>query len=243
MIKFLDADDVLERDCVAKMSRLTVGNPSVGLVFSRRRIVLDGALGDGQAWLVHFAELHRHFQAIRPLNDGRVLFAEWLADGLRTNWIGEPSAVMVSRRHLEVSGGFGRYVRQTVDADLWARLLPHALVGFVDEKLVTYRLAQNSVGATARRTRTGWIDRLWTLETLVRDPELRRAYPEIEDLLRTERRQAYRTAIRSGNVKGGQHVPLVPYRQYLKYRALLAAGRQPSLFAIPPHTIDRLHHD
>ncbi len=238
LIKFLDSDDRLEPDCLAKMARLMVDDPAIGLVFSRRRITVDGSREAARAWLDRFGELHTRFNALGTVNDGGAMLAEWLSGGLQENWIGEPSAVMVRRAQLEVTGGFARHVQLAVDVDLWARVLPRTMVGFVDEQLVTYRWGDESESAAVASSRRNWMDRLWTLEALARDHGLRRAFPQIDDLLRAERRQAHRTAMRAGCVKGGQQMPFLPYLSYARFRMLAAAGRAPELFPTLPRAID-----
>jgi glycosyltransferase involved in cell wall biosynthesis len=235
LIKFLDSDDLLEADCVAKMADLFAGDSGVGLVFSRRRILAEGPVTERyQTWAARYGHLHTNFAAIERLNDGRVLLAQWLRAGLRDNWIGEPSAVMVRRDHLRISGGFGLYQYQTVDSALWVRLLAHALVGFVDEPLVTYRRGHESADVVNSRTRNDWTDLLWTIESLAADAEVRQAYPELKNLLRAERRQAWRTAARLGRVRGEQAVPLGPYFRYLRFRTLTRLGLRPASFAKLP---------
>jgi len=224
LVKFLDSDDLLEPHCVATMADLFVQSSAVGLVFSRRRIVLEELDAASQTWLADYGDLHMNFAALDRLNDGRALFAQWLAAGLHDNWIGEPSAVMVRQSHLEVTGGFGFHVYQTIDSDLWARLLPHALVGFVDEPLATYRYGEASEHAANRRMQRDWLDRLWTLEGLAADAEVRHAYPEVEVLLGKERRQAWRTTARLGHLRGEQNVPVRPYLRYLWFRMHGIAG-------------------
>jgi glycosyltransferase involved in cell wall biosynthesis len=230
LIKFLDGDDLLGPDCVAKMTQLMLDDPAVGLVFSRWGIAIGASSEVSESWTARYGEVHRHFEALGTLNDGRALLAEWLAGGLGANWIGPPSAVMVRRGHVELSGGFGYYVRQTVDADLWARVFPRALVGFVDEPLATYRWLDGSERDTYSRTGRAWLDLLWTLETIARDRELGDAYPEIDALLRKERRQAHRTAMRLGHVRHGQRVPLRPYTGYVAFRLMGLVGRRPETF-------------
>ena len=235
LIKFLDSDDVLAPDCVTKMARFFMDDPAVGLVFSRRRIAVDPAAQEAQAWLTHFSELHTHFQAIGSINDGRALLSELLAAGLPGNWIGEPSAVMVRRAHLDVSGGFAHHVQHCADLDLWVRILPHSLVGFIDEQLVTYRWGHESE-STKLAQRRNWIDRLWLLEALALDTDVRRAYPQVDDLRRVERKQTYRTALRCGRVKDDGRFPVAPYLRYARFRILAALGREPELFATLPRT-------
>ena len=242
LIKFLDSDDLLDTRCVAKMVEIFADDPTVGLVSSRRRIAFEGPGTEAsEAWLARFGDVHTNFAAIERVNDGRALLAEWLAAGLHDNWIGEPSAVMVRRDHLLASGGFSLYVRQRIDSDLWMRLLARSLVGFVDELLVTYRRGHQSEYVVNSRTRRDWLDRLWSLEGLAADLAIRQGYPELERLLRDERTQAFRTALRLGRLQRGRSVPVGPYLRYLKLRALVRLGHSTALFATLPHSAEPAH--
>jgi glycosyltransferase involved in cell wall biosynthesis len=234
LIKFLDSDDLLEPHCAAAMAELFAEDSAVGLVFGRRRVVLEEPDTEAQTWLARYGDLHTRFATLDRVNDGRVLFAQWLAAGLHGNWIGEPSAVMVRRSHVETTGGFSLRAHQTIDSDLWVRLLPHALVGFVDEPLATYRHGPVSEHVTNSRTRRGWLDRLWTLEALTADAEIRQAYPEVAHLLDKERRQAWRTTARLGRLRGEQNVPVRPYLGYLGFRLRSIAGLHPVSFPKVP---------
>jgi glycosyltransferase involved in cell wall biosynthesis len=233
LIKFLDSDDELTPDCVERMVELFAQDSAIGLVFSRRRILPAQAnsLAE-QAWRARYGTLHQRFGALNRVNDGRVLFARWLAAGLRDNWIGEPSAVMVRRSHLAVSGGFATHLVRHADADLWLRLLGHCLVGFIDAELAVYRRGHHSASVESGLRRDHWTDLLWTLEALAADPELRTSHAELHALLRTERRQAWRTAARLGHPRNSDPVPVRSYMSYVRFRALSLIGTQPALF--PP---------
>jgi glycosyltransferase involved in cell wall biosynthesis len=233
LIKFLDSDDQLEPDCISRMVELFMDQPSVGFVFSRRNVLLDEPVtGASIQWKAQYEELHTNFSTLELLNDGRQLLKQWLAAGLHDNWIGEPSVVMVRRSHLERVGGFAVNVRQTIDTNLWARLLPYTNVGFVDAALATYRYWKQSEHAVNSRTRESWLDRLWTFEDLVADPCVRGMYPEVLTLLTAERRQAWRTAIRLGRLGHNASVPVRPYLPYLRFRVQSLCGSRPPTF--PP---------
>jgi glycosyltransferase involved in cell wall biosynthesis len=229
LIKFLDQDDLLRPDCIQKMVDLFKADSAVGLVFSRRWLEQDR--WPDAAWAMRHAELHSHFSGLARINDGRELLAQWLASGGRENWIGEPSAVMVRRSHLGGTGGFSHNVYQLVDMNLWARLLPRALVGFVDEPLVGYRRGHQSESTINLGSHRNWLDRLWTYEDLARDPEVQRCYPELKGLLMAERRMAWRTAARLGRVRDGDEVPATAYLRYLRFRVMSMLGAKP---ALPP---------
>ena len=71
-----------------------------------------------------YANPHVGFGALEPVTDGRLLLRKWAASGIRQNWIGEPSAVMVRRMLKRGSTGFSSRISQFVDVDLRIRLLP-----------------------------------------------------------------------------------------------------------------------
>jgi glycosyltransferase involved in cell wall biosynthesis len=246
LIKFLDSDDMLDPECVARIVPQFVEDPTVGLVFARQRVTFEVPVDRipphlKGTWLGLTREAHRGFSELRKLNDGRMLLAEMLSgDGPIVNWIGQPSAVMVRRAHLEVSGGFAYNVRMRVELDLWMRLLAHARVGFIDDKLVTYRWGHEAENASISRLRSDWIEQLWILEALACDRETRRAYPQIDARLRKERRQTYRTALRLGYpaYEGAERRPVGAYLRYVRFRILSKAGRPPALFAVLPRATE-----
>lgn len=234
LIKFLDQDDLLEPDCVARMADLFAYDSAVGLVFARRRLSLPADDDDALARSQRIADLQTGLPQLQVVNDGRALLAAWLRAGLLDNWIGEPSTVMVSRTHIARVGGFSPHVRQTIDSDLWVRIMAHALVGFVDAELVTYRYGHESETSRNALSRVSWLDRLWMLEALSRDPELPAAFPEIAALLRAERRQAWRTAAKGWRGADGVRMPARPYREYVRFRlASLLWREQPLVPSMP----------
>ncbi len=226
LIKFLDDDDLLEPDCVSSMVSLFEQDPQVGMVFCPRTIIVEGDTDDDsvQAWRQVYNALHTQFGSLESVNDGRDLFRQLMTDGFRRNWIGEPTVVMVSTSHLRRTGAFSAQVQQLVDLDLWVRILPHCRVGFVSEELAHYRIGHRSVSKHNRLTKRAWLDRLWLLENLSRDPELCVAFPAISEMLHAERRQAWRTALKVGRGAGGRRVPAASYLPYARYRVCLRLG-------------------
>src|SRR6478735_7775412 len=91
-VKFLHADDRLAPDCLETM------------------VVVEN--DDEVAWSVEYADLHERFRGLSRINDGRFLFDQLVDAGLKDNWIGEPTAVLVTRRALEAAGGFNVHVHQ-----------------------------------------------------------------------------------------------------------------------------------
>jgi glycosyltransferase involved in cell wall biosynthesis len=224
LVKFLDQDDILDPGCVAEMQALFATYPTVGLVFSRRHILLQDRSPSARAWVESYGEVHTNFGDISRMNDGLTLLARWLRAGSRENWIGEPVAVMLRREQLERTGGFNPRVKQAPDMDLWMRVAAHAGVGFIDRELVGYRHGHPSVSSFNRSARRGWLDRLWTLEGLAQDAEVVATCPEVVTQLVGARREALRTALKLGRGAEGRRFPVNLFLSYLAFRGRHALG-------------------
>jgi glycosyltransferase involved in cell wall biosynthesis len=191
-VKFLHADDRLAPDCLEAMVDLAQEDPGIGLVFAAREVVAESE--DDAAWSTTYANPHEQFRGLERINDGRFLFEQLVDEGLEENWIGEPSAVLVTRRALEQSGTFNARIHQVVDLDLWLRILIDHRVGFVERPLCTYRRHARSVSAVNQRSERDWLDRLWLLDGLLATDPPRRA--RIERLRRTALLRAARAQVR-----------------------------------------------
>jgi glycosyltransferase involved in cell wall biosynthesis len=216
-VKFLHQDDRLHPQALSKMAGPLVKHPDVGMVFSRRGVELGSSSGEERAWLSRYGSVHKCFSDLHELNDGASLLRQALAAGLRGNWVGEPSNVMIRRECLERIGAFSLYVRQVTDLDLWLRLMAHYRVGFVDEELAVYRYAAGSLTGTNRTSRLDWLDRLWILEGLRTYRPVARDFPELADELRKERRTARRTV--GSTLLGRQDAP-PPIQVWMRYMLL-----------------------
>jgi len=191
-IKFLHADDRLAPDCVQSMVELAQEDPRIGLVFSAREVVAES--DEDVAWSTAYANLHGHFRSLGRVNDGRFLFEQLVDAGLEDNWIGEPSAALMTRQALERAGLFNVRVHQVVDFDLWLRIMIGHRVGFIDRPLCTYRRHSQSVSGANRRRERDWLDRLWLLDGLLAADPPKRA--EIERLRRAALFRAARSQVR-----------------------------------------------
>jgi glycosyltransferase involved in cell wall biosynthesis len=211
LIKFLHHDDVLEPQCVARMAAIFEEEPSVGLVFSRRQVVLDQPENsEAQAWARVYGTLHEGFGPLGRVNRGPELVERWLpalgGPGHLENWVGEPSATMLRRDVLERVGPFNPRVWQSFDADLSLRVMAVSDVGFVDEPLVRYRHHTRSLTARTARSFDDWLDRLWLVESLLAARGFERHEPALRalrrrELVRVARRQAGRLARRNWDLR------------------------------------------
>jgi glycosyltransferase involved in cell wall biosynthesis len=169
-IKLLHADDSLVPSCVEQMVSLALEDERIGLVFSPREIVVYDRTG--AEWVRMISEYHEKLGHLARNNDGRVLFMQLLLDGFQWNWIGEPTAVLLSRHALERSGLFNAKLRATMDLELWTRIMLTHRVGFIDKPMCIYRQHSESTTAANWQAGSDWLDRIWLLEGLLHDESL-----------------------------------------------------------------------
>jgi hypothetical protein len=197
----------------------------IGLVFAPREIRVESEVGEeGMTWSKQHSSLHDRFRGLEANNDGHVLFGQLVDAGVEENWIGEPSAVLATRSALDEGRLFSSRLRQTTDFELWLRIMLRHRVGFVAKPLSVYRHHSRSTTATNQRTARAWLDRLWILEALLREPTLR---PEERDAVERLRRAALGRALRSQvtRILRGRLDTELP--AYFGYRARAYSGHAP----------------
>jgi Glycosyl transferase family 2 len=173
-VKLLMQDDRLAPDCVGRMLEVIRDDPEVGMVFSTREIELDDPADPASIlFRERFGEPHARLGPLARVNDGRTLFAAMERDRFRDNLIGEPTAVLVSREALLRLGLFNVKLRQLTDLEMWLRIAYFYKVGFVSVPLVTFRVHKRSASVANERSGSDWLDRVWLLEGLRANPEIR----------------------------------------------------------------------
>lgn len=184
-VKFLHADDALYPRCLEAMLPVVEEFPRVGLVFSPRDVVLEEPdEEEARSWHDRHHTLHEPLGELDRVTSGRVIVRRWLELGVHDNLIGEPSVVLVRRECFRRLGMFDARLQVSTDIEMWLRLLLSYDAGFVPEPLSAYRHRAGSLTAIARRTSAGWLDDLWTLESLLQ----RDLDPDERDLVRRARR-------------------------------------------------------
>ena len=223
-VKFLHADDLLLPTCVEEMVALAREDESIGLVFAPREVVVEEA--PDPEWGELFARPHECFSSLERVNDGRRLFRELLEAGFEANWVGEPTAVLLTRGALQHVGLLNERLFQIADLELWARIMVSCRVGFVDKVLSVYRHHGQSGTVRNARLKRDWFDRPWLLEGLLAIPDLT---PDERARLVALRRTALRRAGRSqvARVARGRLTTELP--RYVAFRARASIGRAPLL--------------
>ena len=174
-VKFLMQDDTLSPGCVRRMLEVFGESTAIGMVFCSRDLVLDEPTDPASALFARrFGELHSRLGTLARVNDGRNLFGAMRRDRFRDNMIGEPTAVMVSRRALVKLGLFNVRLHQLTDLEMWLRVASYFDVGFVADSLATFRVHARSASYLNEQSGSGWLDRVWLLEGLRMHPEIRK---------------------------------------------------------------------
>jgi glycosyltransferase involved in cell wall biosynthesis len=235
LIKFLDDDDTLEPDCVALMAGPLCECQAVGLAFCRRMLAAaDEPSPEVNRWIAEYGDLQTSIEPLEPVMDGPALLRRWIAAGLARNWIGEPTAVMARRDVILASGGFDHRTRLTGDMGLWARIMAHHDVAFIDLELATFQvgIGGGSETSASLRGNGSWLNRLWMLEALAADETVAKSVPELGPALHWARREAWRTTLKLGRSRG-QRYPLAPYARYVLARAEALAGHRHAMSPAP----------
>lgn len=143
-MKFLFQDDVLKPDCIEKLVNMAQLDPEVGLVYCRRDFLFTTSIH--RRWIDKFKELHIFwggFTVKEGVLDGKKYLKDPKIFHFPDNKIGEPSAVLLRKRVFEKVGYFRKDLNQLLDVEYWYRTMKYFKVGFVDEKLVYFRLHED----------------------------------------------------------------------------------------------------
>jgi glycosyltransferase involved in cell wall biosynthesis len=197
-IKFLFQDDAFYPECTDRMMQLFLAQPQLGLVFTRRDLIVetDAPAGLARELLANYTDPHLRFDNVSAVNNGRELFVQHLERRLFQSCIAEPPSTLIRKEVFRQLGLFNTRMHQACDIEMWLRIMFFYDVGFVDEKLLIFRVHGKSATASNRSTRRAEYDRFWLLEGLLDHPEIAQVYPEItawrEDLLRRYRNSLVR---------------------------------------------------
>lgn len=143
-IKFLFQDDKLKSDCISKMMELILSNKEIGLVCCSREVLCEMNEYDNEwfiNWIRRFGNLQNSWaNGINSVINGIDLLTRPDLLEPPQNKIGEPTAVLLKKDQIIKIGGFSTVLKQTLDHEAWYRVISKCKIGFINEKLVYFRL-------------------------------------------------------------------------------------------------------
>ena len=137
-LKFLNDDDVLHPDCVARlMEAFAWGGERVALAVVRRQVI------DGNGQAMPDLPATKPIAAVDATMRGRQIGNLLMAATM--NLLGEPSAALFRRRDLQIEDGdifrfAGHDYHCLADLSLWLRLLAGGDLAYVAQPLCAYRV-------------------------------------------------------------------------------------------------------
>ena len=142
-IKFLFQDDLLELNCIAEMMKLAITDCRIGLVYCQRTIIYEELTEKIKGFIAYYGNLHTYWVGFN-VSQGVLSGKKYLKDrqllNSPKNKIGEPTAVLLKKECFDKAGNFSEVLQQALDSDYWYRVMQYFNIGFVDEKLVKFRL-------------------------------------------------------------------------------------------------------
>lgn len=135
-IQFLDADDWLHPEKIARQVAILSANPDVGLVYSDYYLVYNNADLCEQYTVAD--------RCTDPFNPD--LFLTWWIQG-----VFPPCAALVQMEWIRRAGGFNTKLRAFADYEFWSRLSAHGCrAHYLPDKLAYYRQHKSSMTADPR---------------------------------------------------------------------------------------------
>jgi O-antigen biosynthesis protein len=139
-IKFLFQDDCLNPDCISKMVKQLNAHSNVGIAFCKRDIINHLKPKSSEGYLSQIKNVHLGWTNLSGIQSGQELLRDARLWETPLNKIGEPTAVLISRKAIDRIGHFDTQFSQLADLDLWLRILQYFDVIFVDEVLCKFRI-------------------------------------------------------------------------------------------------------
>lgn len=142
-IKFLFQDDLMLPNCIEEMVNLAEQDSEIGLVFSPRNLLLvPGAENDATCMYIYLGcdNLHKNWSKLQCIQSGYDLLNDPKLLVNPMNKIGEPSTVLMRKDIFKRVGMFDLNLRQIVDVDMWLRIMGAYKIGFIEDKLSSFRI-------------------------------------------------------------------------------------------------------
>jgi predicted O-linked N-acetylglucosamine transferase (SPINDLY family)/glycosyltransferase involved in cell wall biosynthesis len=142
-IKFIFQDDILENRCIEDLVNLAEQDEKIGLVFSRREILVSPEAQSNQYCQeisVYAQDIDKHWLNLKSIQEGKELLAVPYLLNHPINKIGEPSTVLIRKSVFQNVGIFDPELHQLLDLELWFRIMSQYKIGFVNKSLSHFRI-------------------------------------------------------------------------------------------------------
>jgi glycosyltransferase involved in cell wall biosynthesis len=149
-IKFLFQDDILKPDCITLMVKAIEEDKNIGLVFSKRSILIEGNEYLYKDWIDEYSNLQSGWSKIERIQDGKTLLKDVKFLNSPRNKVGEPSAVLLRKKVFNEVGFFNTELRQALDYEFWYRIFKQFKVSYIDCELAIFRIHDQQLTAKNR---------------------------------------------------------------------------------------------
>lgn len=136
------ADDIYEMDMVAKQVAFMEAHPEAGAVFTEASLIDDAGNKYGEM------RLPEDITTPTGLYGFEIMFKAVLR---HSNFLICPSAMARTRVYQqEIKCWLGELFKSSADLDLWLRILQSHSIGYLQERLMRYRISDNQFSARVR---------------------------------------------------------------------------------------------
>lgn len=158
-VKFLFQDDLLQPSCIGKLVAIAEKDCQVGMVFSARKLLSSVDL-DPQLFP---EDLYLSWKGLHEIQTGQSMIDSRQFRCNPYNKIGEPTNVLIRTSIFGIIGNFDASFRQLPDLEMWCRIMTQYSVGFIEEKLASFRIHDNQTSSVNARGNRTWIEifKLW----------------------------------------------------------------------------------
>lgn len=163
-VQYLFQDDTWSPEYLRKaIAALEPDN--IGFVTVGHEYIFEGNIPQQE----HYEQLIKKKENLKAgAHNGKEFLLQWMERGLRPNFIGEPSFVMLKHDLMQKIGPFDEDMRQGLDIEYWTRCLLQSDFFYLDESLGAFRVHASGATAANEESGSGIFDRFLCFERLVR---------------------------------------------------------------------------
>ena len=140
-IKFLFQDDILEPECVEKMTELAESSPvNLAIIYCRKLLVGDFTVKQKEG-------VEKLFTKYKYSSATKILRSPGLYNKPR-NKLGEPTSVLIKKDVFDKVGFFDERLEQSLDYEFWSRVMVKFEIKSIDETLIKFRVHRGQASNT-----------------------------------------------------------------------------------------------